>query len=133
MNVHFSSQTDLWATPQDFFNKLNEEFNFELDVCARHENAKCKKYFTKEQDGLVQEWKGVCWMNPPYGREIGKWMQKAYEAAQGGGQQSFVLFLQEPIRGGGMNMQSNTKSDLSVAVLSLTMQKEMRRFLPLLW
>jgi phage N-6-adenine-methyltransferase len=84
MNVHFSSQTDLWATPQEFFDKLNSEFNFELDVCARHENAKCKKYFTKEQDGLAQEWKGVCWMNPPYGREIGKWMKKAYEAAQGG-------------------------------------------------
>lgn len=84
MNVHFSSQTDLWATPQDFFDKLNEEFSFEVDVCARQENAKCPKYFTKEQNGLAQEWKGICWMNPPYGREISKWMKKAYESAQGG-------------------------------------------------
>lgn len=115
MNVHFSSQTDLWATPQDFFDKLNNEFGFELDVCARHENAKCAKYFTKEQDGLAQEWKGICWMNPPYGREISKWMKKAYEAAQGG-RQLFVSFLREQIRAGGMSTQSNMRSDLFVAV-----------------
>jgi phage N-6-adenine-methyltransferase len=75
--VHFSSATDLWSTPQDFYDKLNEEFHFTLDVCATPENAKCERYFTKEQDGLAQEWRGVCWMNPPYGREIGKWMKKA--------------------------------------------------------
>jgi phage N-6-adenine-methyltransferase len=82
--VHFSSATDLWETPQDFFDALNREFGFELDVCATPENAKCKRYFTKEQNGLVQEWKGICWMNPPYGREIGAWMKKAHESAQGG-------------------------------------------------
>lgn len=81
MNVHFSSKTDLWATPQDFFDELNKEFGFELDVCALPENAKCEKYFTPEDDGLKQEWTGVCWMNPPYGREIGKWMKKAYESS----------------------------------------------------
>lgn len=66
MNIHFSSATDLHATPQDFFDKLNAEFGFELDVCAIPENAKCAKFFTPEQDGLKQEWSGVCWMNPPY-------------------------------------------------------------------
>lgn len=77
-NVHFSSKTDDWATPQDFFDKLNEEFHFTLDVCASKENAKCKKFFTKEQNGLYQEWGGdICWMNPPYGREIGKWVEHA--------------------------------------------------------
>ena len=84
MSVHFSTATDLWATPKDFFDKLNAEFNFDLDVCANDENAKCAKYFTAETDGLAQEWKGSCWMNPPYGREIGKWMRKAYESARGG-------------------------------------------------
>jgi phage N-6-adenine-methyltransferase len=64
----FSSETDMWATPQDFFDKLNAEFNFELDVCATEDNAKCSKYYSPEEDGLQQEWKGMCWMNPPYGR-----------------------------------------------------------------
>ena len=81
-NVHFSSETDLWATPQEFFDKYNEKFGFELDVCASPENAKCEKYFTKEDDGLSKSWSmKVCWMNPPYGREIGKWMKKAFESA----------------------------------------------------
>lgn len=84
MSVHFSSATDLHATPQDFFDKLNAEFGFDLDVCANDENAKCSKYFTKEHDGLAQEWCGVVWMNPPYGREIGAWMRKANESARGG-------------------------------------------------
>ena len=79
----FSSATDEWETPQWLFDKLNTEFNFELDVCASHENAKCLRYFTKAENGLVQEWRGVCWMNPPYGREIGLWVQKAYESSRG--------------------------------------------------
>ena len=76
----FSSKTDMWATPKDFFEKINLEFNFDLDVCAIPENAKCEKFFSPEQDGLKQEWVGKCWMNPPYGREIGKWVKKAYES-----------------------------------------------------
>lgn len=77
----FSSTTDLWETPQDIFDKLNFEFGFTVDVCAIPENAKCLNYYTPEQDGLSQEWKGVCWLNPPYGREIGKWLKKAYESS----------------------------------------------------
>lgn len=84
MSVHFSSATDLWETPQDFFDKLNLKFNFETDVCATQENAKCAKFFTKQDDGLKQDWRGVCWMNPPYGRQIGKWMKKAYEQSKNG-------------------------------------------------
>ena len=82
MNVHFSSQTNLWSTPQATFDKLNAEFGFTLDVCALPENAKCQRFFTPEQDGLAQVWSGICWMNPPYGREIGRWIRKAYESAQ---------------------------------------------------
>lgn len=84
MNVHFSSKTDLWETPQDIFDKLNSEFRFELDVCAIPENAKCINYFTPEQDGLTKEWNGTCWMNPPYGREIIYWIRKAYESSKNG-------------------------------------------------
>lgn len=84
ISVHFSSKTDLWATPQDFFDALNTEFGFMLDVCALPDNAKCVRYFTPEEDGLKQPWEGVCWMNPPHGREIGKWVRKAYESAQAG-------------------------------------------------
>jgi phage N-6-adenine-methyltransferase len=80
----FTSKTDLWATPQDFFDKMNEEFSFEIDVCANVENAKCDKYYTQQMDGLKQEWKGVCWMNPPYGRVIGDWVKKAYESSLNG-------------------------------------------------
>ena len=82
--VMFSSKTDMWATPQDFFDKLNEEFNFTVDVCAIPENAKCDKFFTPEINGLKQEWTGVCWCNPPYGREIGKWVEKSYIASTWG-------------------------------------------------
>jgi phage N-6-adenine-methyltransferase len=75
--VHFSSATSEWATPQDFFDKLNAEFNFTLDVCATPENAKCAKYFTREQDGLAQSWYGErVWCNPPYGRGIGEWVDR---------------------------------------------------------
>lgn len=84
MTVHFSSKTDMHETPREFFEALNSEFRFELDVCATPDNAKVQEYYTSEQDGLKQDWKGVCWMNPPYGRTIGQWMRKAYESASKG-------------------------------------------------
>jgi phage N-6-adenine-methyltransferase len=83
-SVHFSSKTDLWATPQDFFDRYNSIYNFTTDVCATEENAKCSHYYTRETDGLRQTWSGNCWMNPPYGREIKQWMQKAYESSLNG-------------------------------------------------
>ena len=78
--VMFSSKTDEWSTPQDLFDNLNQEFHFTLDVCATSSNAKCKKYFTREQDGLIQNWDNeIVWCNPPYGREIGLWVKKCFE------------------------------------------------------
>lgn len=56
--IMFSRESDEWSTPQDLFDKLNEEFKFTLDPCATAENAKCKKYFTAEQNGLLQDWGG---------------------------------------------------------------------------
>jgi phage N-6-adenine-methyltransferase len=82
--VHFSSKTSTWETPRDLFEKLDLEFGFTLDVCALPENAKCMRFFTPEDDGLEKEWEGVCWMNPPYGREIGQWVKKAHQSALNG-------------------------------------------------
>lgn len=84
-DLMFSSATDMWATPQDFFDKLHAHFRFETDVCAIPSNAKCANFYTPEDDGLRQEWKGVCWMNPPYGRAIGSWVEKAYRDAKKNG------------------------------------------------
>ena len=84
MQVHFSSKTDMWATPQEFFDKYNNKYKFSTDVCATAENAKCPHFFTTEQDGLKQDWVGSCWMNPPYGRQIKLWVKKAYESSLNG-------------------------------------------------
>lgn len=81
--VVFSSQTDEWATPQSLFDELNTEFHFDLDPCATDENHKCDEYYTKADDGLTKNWAGrSVFCNPPYGRQIGKWVRKAYEEAQ---------------------------------------------------
>ena len=81
--VMFSSKTGEWETPQDLFDELDEQFHFTLDVCATHENTKvADHFFSKLDDGLAQDWGGnVCWMNPPYGRGIDKWIKKAYYAS----------------------------------------------------
>jgi phage N-6-adenine-methyltransferase len=80
-----SSATDEWPTPQATFDALEAEFGFTLDPCATPESAKCARYFTKEDDGLKQTWVGEqVFMNPPYGRQIGVWIRKAFEAAAQG-------------------------------------------------
>ena len=77
----FTSTTDQWATPRDFFDKVNKEFDLEVDVCADEQNAKLKTFFSKEIDGLAQNWGGRrCWCNPPYGRQIGDWVKKAHDS-----------------------------------------------------
>lgn len=86
-NALLSSKKMDWCTPQDFFDALNAEFDFALDAAATDKTAKCAQYFTPETDGLKSSWKvagGTVFCNPPYGREIGKWVQKAYEEAQDG-------------------------------------------------
>lgn len=59
LDVMYSSKTDQWATPPDFFQELNGEFGFDLDPCADEENHKCERFFTKEQNGLLQDWGGA--------------------------------------------------------------------------
>lgn len=82
-NLMFSSNSDMWSTPQEFFNKLNEEFNFTLDPCATQFNAKCTLFFTEEDNGLSKNWQGhTVFCNPPYGRKIKDWVKKCSEEAQ---------------------------------------------------
>ena len=78
-DVMFSSNKDDWETPQDLFNKLDREFHFTLDACATPENTKCARFFDKAADGLKQFWGAdTVWCNPPYGRKIGEWVEKAF-------------------------------------------------------
>ena len=84
-NPHFSSATVEWSTPQSIFDVLNAEFGFSLDPCCTHDNAKCAKHYTKEENGLSKSWQGeTVFMNPPYGREISDWMCKAHMESEGG-------------------------------------------------
>lgn len=79
------SKTIEWETPQYLFDELNDEFHFTIDVCATKENAKVNRFFTKDQDGLKQDWTGeTVWCNPPYGREMYAWVRKCYEHFIGG-------------------------------------------------
>lgn len=85
LDVMYSSKTDEWATPQEFYDALNAEFGFTLDPCASDTNHKCEKYYTKEQNGLAQDWgTETVFCNPPYGRTIGDWVAKSSEAAENG-------------------------------------------------
>ena len=79
IEIMFSSRDNTWSTPIDFFNNLNNEFHFTLDPCADEYNHKVEKYYTIEDDGLLQDWGGeICFVNPPYGKEIKDWVRKAY-------------------------------------------------------
>lgn len=85
----FSGKTSEWATPQDFFDKLNSEFRFTLDAASTHENAKCVRHYTAEDDGLLQSWEGeTVWLNPPYtsgprcAKVIREWVNKAYNESR---------------------------------------------------
>ena len=73
------SKTVQWGTPQDLFDKLDAEFHFTLDVCASDGMQMCERYYNPQINGLIQEWGGaeICWMNPPYGKDIGAWVKKA--------------------------------------------------------
>lgn len=78
----FSSDTCEWSTPQELFDALNRVFNFTLDPCASPENAKCRAFYTVEDNGLGRDWGGHrVFMNPPYGKAISQWVKKAHDEA----------------------------------------------------
>jgi len=86
----FSSSTGEWSTPQDFWDELDREFNFRVDLAASTDNAKCVAYFTKNNDALAfkSRWNvfgGMWWCNPPYGRELPAWLEKAAGSSSGPG------------------------------------------------
>lgn len=82
-DVMFSSKSEEWSTPQWLYDELNEFHRFTLDPCATKENAKCVKFYTKEDDGLSKDWGGErVFCNPPYGRKIAKWVKKCSEEAK---------------------------------------------------
>jgi len=92
LSVHFSSAKPDWATPWWLIRKCEARWGrFELDVCGTHENAKAPCAWTPEQDGLKQPWRGMCWCNPPYGREIGKWVARAAQQSADEGAQVVAL------------------------------------------
>lgn len=95
-NALFSSKKDDWSTPQETFDALNQEFNFTLDPCADETNHKCEKYYTVEDNGLLRPWDGeIVFCNPPYGRQIWKWVEKAYME---GHKENTVVVLLIPAR-----------------------------------
>jgi phage N-6-adenine-methyltransferase len=78
MKVYHTSKSCEWETPQDTFDALNLEFGLHWDVAATRENSKCGFFYDEQRDGLSQDWNGKrCWMNPPYGKTIGNWVEKA--------------------------------------------------------
>lgn len=81
----FSSNNDDWETPNTLFNSIDRQYHFVADLAASPKNAKCKQFFAKSDNALLQDWSqysGSKWLNPPYGRQIGKWVKKAYESSK---------------------------------------------------
>ncbi len=91
-DLMFSSKSNEWTTPQDLFDRLNAIYNFNLDPASTDDNAKCEKHFTEADDGLQQNWGGYSvFCNPPYGKEIPKWVKKAYEESRKPGTKVVML------------------------------------------
>ena len=81
----YSSQSEEWSTPVDFFAELHREFQFTLDPCATPQNAKCAHFFTKDDDGLQRDWEAnTVFCNPPYGKTMAAWAKKCFEASRQG-------------------------------------------------
>ena len=91
----FSHKSDEWETPQWLFDLYNAIYHFDLDACATPQNAKCQKYYTKEDNGLECEWEGSVWCNPPYS-EAAKWVEKAVESVENEECETVVMLL--PVR-----------------------------------
>jgi site-specific DNA-methyltransferase (adenine-specific) len=73
-----------WSTPKAFFEKWNSYFHFQLDACATARNTKCRRYYTRRDDGLKRPWNGRTWVNPPYDRQLWRWVKKGYETCRQG-------------------------------------------------
>lgn len=93
-DVILSSKKQDWSTPQDFYDRLNDEFHFTLDPCADENNHKCAKWYSKEQNGLEQDWSGErVFCNPPYGRNVRSWVKKSFDEVNSNGCEISVMLL----------------------------------------
>jgi len=81
-DLMFSTGAEEWETPPELFKWLDDYFHFTLDVCASEKNTKCKDFYSREHDAFIEAWTGKCYMNPPYGRGIGKWIKFAWEQSR---------------------------------------------------
>jgi phage N-6-adenine-methyltransferase len=128
-NAMFTSVSEDWSTPQWLFDQLNAEFNFTIDVCASEYNAKVQRFFTKEQDGLKQDWSGeTVWCNPPYGRQIKRWIYKAYKHFIGGALRSCYFLQEQILHGSTIMLLIKQRLGLFVEGLSLKGQSTMLHF-----
>ncbi len=93
VKVMFSSESNEWATPQEFFDKLNWRFGpFDLDPCATPQNTKCLNFYTEAEDGLSKDWGGhTVFVNPPYGRGIAEWVKKGFDESRKTGTKVVML------------------------------------------
>ena len=92
-NYQIINKKDDWETPQWLFNELNREFSFDLDSASNHNNAKCSRYFTEEENGLLQEWNAnAVFVNPPYS-EVSQWVEKAYYEWKTGNAKTIVMLI----------------------------------------
>lgn len=93
-DLMFSSKEECWETPQDFFDALDAEFHFTVDVCADQSNHKCVRYYTEKSDGLAQSWRGeTVWCNPPYGRKLPLWVEKSFKEVYENGCKTVVMLI----------------------------------------
>jgi len=77
----FESHKQEWETPDDLFDRLDREFHFDIDLAADATNAKCRRYYSRKHNALLQTWRGTGWLNPPYGareHKLSDWVRKAY-------------------------------------------------------
>lgn len=90
--VMFSSKKQDWETPQDTFDELDKEFHFTLDPCCTEKTAKCKKFYTKKDNGLRLSWRGErVFVNPPFGKEMPLWIEKGFKESRK--PKTLVVFL----------------------------------------
>jgi phage N-6-adenine-methyltransferase len=93
-DVHFSTASNEWGTPRALFDQLDEEFGpFELNAAASAENTKCERHFSIQDNALIKEWEGRVWCNPPYGKEIGRFVAKARGEVRHGRASLVVLLI----------------------------------------
>jgi site-specific DNA-methyltransferase (adenine-specific) len=118
----FSSDRMDWPTPKFLFRALDAEFHFTLDACASKRNAKCKKFFTIKDNGLSKKWRGNVWVNPPYGREISKWVKKARRQVRKGYADVVVCLV--PVRTDSMWWHENCMRASEVRLLDQRLEFE---------